>query len=83
MATLDVSTRLRRVWQRAVGQRKEDRQITAVPVVHGPRSAAMAEIDVAPNDPIVAYFQSAAGPVEIENVRGEVPNSVHSDEALR
>jgi GAF domain-containing protein len=73
MATLDVSRRLRRVLQNAVGQGKRDAAITAISVAREPRLAAPAEIDVAPNDPIVGYFQSAAGPVEIENVRLDSP----------
>src|SRR5438105_10320565 len=60
MAVLDVTTRLRRAWRSVAGPGERELPITIAPIARGRRAASDVEIALAPNDPLVAYFQSAA-----------------------
>src|ERR687890_491942 len=54
-------------WQSLFGRdgRQEPREETLEPVVEAPSQEPGPEVEIAPNDPIVAYFASASGVVEI------------------
>lgn len=73
MAVLDMTGRFRRAFRGAAGNREPDTQVPEMPVASPSGRASQVQLDIAPNDPIVAYFQSTAGPVEIENLRLDSP----------
>jgi len=54
-------------WQSLFGrdEKQEPRDEAPEPVVETPIQEAGPELEIAPNDPIVAYFASASGVVEI------------------
>jgi serine phosphatase RsbU (regulator of sigma subunit)/anti-sigma regulatory factor (Ser/Thr protein kinase) len=62
-----MTTLLRNLWQNLVGGGRRETQATAT-VVDRPARAPGPAVDIAPNDPIVAYFQSAPGAVEIDKL---------------
>jgi serine phosphatase RsbU (regulator of sigma subunit) len=57
-------------WQSLFGRdgRQEPREETLEPVVEAPSQEPGPEVEIAPNDPIVAYFASASGVVEIDKL---------------
>src|SRR5215216_3113968 len=57
------------------GARRRDRQAQPAeqPIAERPRAALAPAIDIAPNDPIIAYFLSVPGTVELEKLRLESP----------
>src|SRR5215213_1673643 len=57
------------------GARRRDRQAQPAeqPTAERPRAALAPAIDIAPNDPIIAYFLSVPGTVELEKLRLESP----------
>ena len=57
-------------WQSLFGrdERQEPREEAPEPVVEAPSQEAVPEVEIAPNDPIVAYFASASGVVEIDKL---------------
>src|ERR671938_2028657 len=57
-------------WQSLFGRdgRQEPREETLDPVVEAPSQEPGPEVEIAPNDPIVAYFASASGVVEIDKL---------------
>jgi serine phosphatase RsbU (regulator of sigma subunit) len=57
-------------WQSLFGRdgRQEPREETLEPVVEAPSQESGPEVEIAPNDPIVAYFASASGVVEIDKL---------------
>jgi serine phosphatase RsbU (regulator of sigma subunit) len=52
---------------------QEPREEVPEPVVEAPTREAVPELEIAPNDPIVAYFASASGVVEIEKLDLDSP----------
>ena len=62
-------------WQSLFGRdgRQEPREETPEPVVETTVQEAGPELEIAPNDPIVAYFASASGVVEIEKLDLDSP----------
>src|ERR671912_1620255 len=60
-------------WQSLFGRDEEPREEVPEPVVEVPRQEAGPELEIAPNDPIVAYFASASGVVEIEKLDLDSP----------
>ena len=62
-------------WQNLFGRDggREPREEIAEPIVEAPRQEAAPELQIAPNDPIVAYFASASGVVEIEKLELDSP----------
>lgn len=52
--------------------RRDRRQTTDVPVEETPEAEAP-PVEIAPNDPCLAYFQSAAGPVDLDALRLDSP----------
>src|SRR5829696_7016498 len=62
-------------WQSLFGrdEGQEPREEAPEPVVEAPRQEAVPEVEIAPNDPIVAYFASASGVVEIDKLDLDSP----------
>src|ERR687890_811430 len=62
-------------WQSLFGRdgRQEPREETLEPVVEAPSQEPGPEVEIAPNDPIVAYFASASGVVEIDKLDLDSP----------
>jgi serine phosphatase RsbU (regulator of sigma subunit) len=62
-------------WQSLFGRdgRQEPREEIPEPVVEAPSQEPAPEIEIAPNDPIVAYFASASGVVEIDKLDLDSP----------
>src|ERR687893_3085166 len=62
-------------WQSLFGRdgRQEPREEIVEPVVEAPSQEPGPEVEIAPNDPIVAYFASASGVVEIDKLDLDSP----------
>jgi len=62
-------------WQSLFGrdEKQEPRDEAPEPVVETPIQEAGPELEIAPNDPIVAYFASASGVVEIDKLDLDSP----------
>src|SRR5215216_2434851 len=62
-------------WQNLFGGdgRQEPREEIPEPVVEAPSQEPGPEVEIAPNDPIVAYFASASGVVEIDKLDLDSP----------
>src|SRR3954467_6397179 len=62
-------------WQSLFGRDdgQEPREDVPEPLVEAPPQEAAPELEIAPNDPIVAYFASASGVVEIEKLDLDSP----------
>jgi serine phosphatase RsbU (regulator of sigma subunit) len=60
-------------WQSLFGSEGREPEEVSEPAVEAPRQEAGPELDIAPNDPIVAYFASASGVVEIEKLDLDSP----------
>src|SRR5258708_23275788 len=61
---------LRQRWNR---RRLGQAQTTQVPASFHPRKAEVTTVDIAPDDPIVAHFLSAAGAVEVDKLHLDSP----------
>src|SRR5215469_8732024 len=68
-----MATLLQRFRQIRTGQSKRDSQIIRMLGKDQSRQVASPAVDIAPNDPIVAYFLSAPGAVEIDKLHLESP----------
>lgn len=62
-----MTTQIRNLWQSLFGPGRQDQDVIATPVASGARAAAPG-INIAPDDPIIAYFQNAPGAVEIDKL---------------
>jgi serine phosphatase RsbU (regulator of sigma subunit) len=62
-------------WQSLLGrdEGQEPREEISEPVVEAPSQEPGPEVEIAPNDPIVAYFASASGVVEIDKLDLDSP----------
>src|SRR5918996_100032 len=62
-------------WQSLFGRdgRQEPREEISEPIVEAPSQEPGPEVEIAPNDPIVAYFASASGVVEIDKLDLDSP----------
>jgi serine phosphatase RsbU (regulator of sigma subunit)/anti-sigma regulatory factor (Ser/Thr protein kinase) len=68
-----MTTFFRNLWQNMVGgSRREAPQVAAL-ITDRPRHAPGPAVDIAPDDPIVGYFQTASGAVEIDKIDLESP----------
>jgi serine phosphatase RsbU (regulator of sigma subunit)/anti-sigma regulatory factor (Ser/Thr protein kinase) len=63
-----MTTFLRNLWQNLAGTGPQRPDMVAATVVDRPRRAPGPAIEIAPDDPIIAYFQSAPGAVEIDKL---------------
>ena len=68
-----MATLLQRLRQRRIGQGKRESHLIRMPAGEQLRQLASPAVDIAPNDPIVAYFLSAPGAVEIDKLHLESP----------
>ena len=70
---MTLTSRIQSVWQRLIGQ--EDGEYRAASDLgDGVRAnAALDAVEIAPNDPIVGYFQSAGGAVEVDKLNLDSP----------
>src|SRR5215204_4785513 len=60
-------------WQSLFGRDVQPREEVSGPIVETPVQEAGPELEIAPNDPIVAYFASASGVVEIDKLDLDSP----------
>lgn len=67
-----MAIRLRTFWKSLSGQRTE-LPTANIPSVQKPSRTPPPEVEIAPNDPIVAFFQSAPGVVEIDRLELDSP----------
>ena len=68
MATL--LQNLRQLW---AGRGKDESQVIPTLMVDRPQQTPIAGVEIAPNDPIVAYFLSAPGAVEVDKLNLDSP----------
>jgi serine phosphatase RsbU (regulator of sigma subunit)/anti-sigma regulatory factor (Ser/Thr protein kinase) len=70
-----MATLLRSFWQNLTGQRAAEAPIPRAPAAEParPAPAPTAPLDIAPNDPLVLYFQTTPGAVEIERINLDSP----------
>ncbi len=68
-----MTTFFRNLWQNmSGGGRRETPEVVAL-VTDRPRHAPGPQVDIAPDDPIVGYFQTASGAVEIDKLTLDSP----------
>jgi serine phosphatase RsbU (regulator of sigma subunit)/anti-sigma regulatory factor (Ser/Thr protein kinase) len=69
-----VATSVRQLWQ-VFARRGPDRPTAVAPVAPGvaPPAPTGPALTIAPNDPLVAYCLSAAGPIDVEQLKLESP----------
>src|SRR5258708_10971168 len=68
-----MTTLMRNLWRNLVGSGRNQPQILAATTGVRAQRAAGPAIEIAPNDPIIAYFQSAPGAVEIDKLSLDSP----------
>ena len=68
-----MATRLQTLWQTLVGSDSREVELTPVAAAEHVARQAVESVDIAPNDPIVAYFQSAPGVVDIDKLSLDSP----------
>ena len=73
MELLDMATILQRFRQARLGRIKRESQVLRTLSADRPHQLIAPPIDIAPNDPIVAYFLSAPGAVEIDKLNLDSP----------
>jgi serine phosphatase RsbU (regulator of sigma subunit)/anti-sigma regulatory factor (Ser/Thr protein kinase) len=59
---------IRNVWQTLIGHNSHRPQAVQTPTLERRRSAAVSEFEIAPDDPIIPYFQSSSGPLDVEQL---------------
>ena len=64
---------LRSFWRIVAGRDDRETRPAPAPATEADQSAATRTLEVAPNDPIVAYFQSAPGVVEMDKLQLNSP----------
>jgi serine phosphatase RsbU (regulator of sigma subunit)/anti-sigma regulatory factor (Ser/Thr protein kinase) len=71
-----MTIKLRSFWQNLAGRNRPAPEAPALAVLDpspAPAASAFASLDIAPNDPVVAYFQSMPGAVEIDRLQLDSP----------
>ena len=68
-----MTTWLQGVQRLRIGRRGADKPADKMIIAHPARQADPPPVDIAPNDPIVAYFLSAPGAVELEALKLDSP----------
>lgn len=58
---------------RLIGQGRHEAQVEPAPIAARPRQAAMPPIEIAPNDPLVVYFQNVSGVAEVDKLDFDSP----------
>lgn len=67
-----MTVKLRSMWQSIVGRSQPTAEIVAVAPKPAPQIVTPA-VDIAPNDPLLAYIQSTSGPIEIDKLTLDSP----------
>jgi serine phosphatase RsbU (regulator of sigma subunit)/anti-sigma regulatory factor (Ser/Thr protein kinase) len=68
-----MATLRQRFQELRVGQQKRQAKVTATSQENRPQQMVMSPLDIAPNDPIVAYFLSSPGTVELDKLHLDSP----------
>jgi len=68
-----MAVRLEAIWQRISRRGQGDARTVSPVVADRPRRVATPAVEIAPNDPLIAYFQSAPGAVEIDKLNLDSP----------
>src|SRR5437764_5643020 len=68
-----MTTEARGFWQGGLRRRARDAQLGRAPVPDRPAPVAGPALDIAPNDPLVAYFQHVSGTVDLEQLALDSP----------
>src|SRR5437763_4693608 len=68
-----MTTEARGFWQGVLRRRARDAQLGRSPVPDRPAPVAGPALDIAPNDPLVAYFQHVSGTVDLEQLALDSP----------
>ncbi len=68
-----MTTSIRRLWQFLFGQDEEQLPAVESDAVSSAVQELVPDLDIAPNDPILPYFQSAQGVVEIDRLNLDSP----------
>ena len=68
-----MTTRIQTIWHNLVGRDDRQAQVRAATIADRRQRPPEPQVEIAPNDPIVAYFQSAAGVVEIDSLSLDSP----------
>ncbi len=63
-----MTARLHNFWRILNGRGRREPQVALPPVADRPRPAPAPTIEIAPNDPIIEYFQNASGAVDIDKL---------------
>lgn len=67
-----MTAQLRNWWQSLTGAGRREKEAAPAPAPSRPRATAPA-VEIAPDDPIIAYFQNAPGAVEIDKLDLDSP----------
>jgi serine phosphatase RsbU (regulator of sigma subunit)/anti-sigma regulatory factor (Ser/Thr protein kinase) len=67
-----MTAQLRSFWQSLFGASRPENEVVPAPAPSRPRAAAPT-VEIAPDDPIIAYFQNAPGAVEIDKLDIDSP----------
>ena len=70
---MSMTTRLQTIWQALIGGDSRESSPTATPIVPGPVDGPVETVEISPNDPIVAFFQSTTTVVEIDKLTLDSP----------
>jgi len=68
-----MAARITGFWRNLGGRRRYEPETAPQPAAERPRHASAPAIDIPPDDPIIAYFQSVSGAVDIEKIELQSP----------
>src|SRR5688572_8061483 len=66
-------TTLRNFWRVVLGQRNREVEVPRTPLAERPRQVVLPTFEIAPDDPIIAYFQNTSGVIDIEKLQLDSP----------
>lgn len=64
---------IRNIWQTLIGQGSRELQTIQAPLADRPQPSVELRFEIAPNDPIIPYFQSSSGPVDVGQIELDSP----------
>src|SRR5919199_1152863 len=68
-----MTARLRNFWQMFGRRGNAEPQVERTTITERPTHAVAPAVEIAPNDPVIAYFQSVAGAVDIDKLELQSP----------
>src|ERR687886_3029528 len=68
-----MTARLRNFWQMFGRRGNAEPQVERTTITERPTHAVAPAVEIAPNDPVIAYFQSVAGAVDIDRLELQSP----------